>query len=223
MLGNFMKKTGTNSTPLIEINIECKVLLIRGKNVILDKDLAELYGVTTGNLNKAVKRNIERFPEDAIFRISKDEYDSLGSQSGILKNSQRSKYLPQAFAQESIDILPGILNSTRAIEANVQILGTFDRRREMLLRYKDEYYRDTFEIACNKMGNLNELDMDIFSNVMQLLGDDITDQIENFMACSNKGILLVGADYDLLSGAAGYIWYTHPLEYFVSGNECAGD
>ncbi len=202
--------------------METKILLIRGKNIILDRDLAELYGLTIENLNEAVKKDIEQFPEDSIFQLSKDEYESLKFQSGPLKKNQRLEYLPQAFTQEVIALLPSILNSKRAIEANIQILGTFNRRREMLLRYKDESYRDTFEIACNKMSDLNELDMNRFSNVMQLLGDDITDQIEDFMAC-NKGILLVGSDYDLLSGAAAYIWYTHPLDYSVSGNECVED
>lgn len=218
-IGIFMKKTGTNFKPLIEINIESKILLIRGKKVILDRDLAELYGVTSGNLNKAVRRNMERFPEDLMFQVLKDEYDSLGSQFGILKKVRHSKYLPKAFTREGIDILPGVLKSKRSIEANVQIIGTFNRLKEILLTNKYEYFREAFDLACNKKGDLSELDTRIFLDVMQLIGNDTVEQIENFSA-SNKGILLIGEDYDLLNAAAAYIWYTHPLWYFVSGNKC---
>lgn len=214
-----MKKTGTNLKPPIEINIENKIPLIRGKKVMLDRDLAALYGITTGNLNKAVSRNIERFPEDFMFQLSKDEYDSLGSQFGNLKKGRNLKNLPQAFTQEGVAMFPDVLKSKRAIEANVQIIGTFNRLREILLTNKDKYFREAFGIACSKGGNLNSFDEKLFLNVMQLLGADVVDQIENLSASntSNKGILLVGGDYDLLSGVVGYIWYSiflnGPLEF----------
>ncbi len=96
-----------------------------------------LYGATTGNLNKAVRRNIERFPEDFIFQLSKDEYDSLRFQFGIIKKGQHSKYLPQAFTQEGIAMLSGVLNSKRAIQVNIQIMRTFTKLRVMLSTHKE--------------------------------------------------------------------------------------
>ena len=74
--------------------IESIILFVRGHKVVLARDLAELYGVTTGNLNKAVKRNIDRFPNDFMFQLTAEEYKSLRFQNGILEKGQHSKYLP---------------------------------------------------------------------------------------------------------------------------------
>ena len=92
-----------------------KIYLIRRQKVMLDSDLAELYEVNTGNLNKAVKRNIKRFPDDFMFQLTKEEYDSLRFQLGILKRGKHSKYMPYAFRREGISMLSGILHSDRAI------------------------------------------------------------------------------------------------------------
>jgi hypothetical protein len=75
--------------------IDSIILLVRGQKVILDRDLAQLYGVTTGNLNKAVKRNIDRFPNDFMFQLTPEEYESLRFRFGIFKKGQHSKYLPR--------------------------------------------------------------------------------------------------------------------------------
>ena len=85
--------------------IEKSILLIRGQKVILDADLAKLYGVTTGNLNKAVNRNLDRFPDDFMFQLTPDEYNSLRFQFGILKKGQHSKYLPYAFTEQGVAML----------------------------------------------------------------------------------------------------------------------
>lgn len=116
--------------------IERKILLIRGHKVMLDRDLAELYGVTTGNLNKAVTRNIERFPDDFMFVLSKGEHDSLRFQFGSLKRGQHSKYPPKAFTQEGIAMLSSVLKSERAIKVNIAIMRTFVKLREMLASNK---------------------------------------------------------------------------------------
>jgi hypothetical protein len=79
--------------------IEKTILLIRGQKVILNRDLAQLYGVTTGNLNKAVKRNIDRFPNDFMFQLTPEEYKSLRFRFGIFKKGRHSKYLPMAFTE----------------------------------------------------------------------------------------------------------------------------
>jgi len=117
--------------------IEHQILLIRGRKVMLDKDLAVLYGVTTGNLNKAVSRNIDRFPEDFMFPLTKEEHDSLRFQIGILKRGEHSKYPPRAFTQEGIAMLSGILRSDRAVKANIAIMRVFVRLREMLASNKE--------------------------------------------------------------------------------------
>jgi hypothetical protein len=114
--------------------IERKIYFIRGQKVMLDKDLAVLYGVTTGNLNKAVNRNIERFPTDFMFQITKDEAEGLIFQFGISKTSGRggSRHLPYAFTEQGVAMLSSVLRSKRAIEVNVQIMRAFVKLREMI-------------------------------------------------------------------------------------------
>ena len=118
--------------------IEKKIFLIRGKKVMLDADLAELYGVETFNLNKAVKRNIERFPTDFMFQVTKDELESLKFQFGISKTSGRGgrRYLPYVFTEQGVAMLSGILNSQRAIHVNIAIMRAFVKLRELLVSHK---------------------------------------------------------------------------------------
>lgn len=101
---------------------------------MLDKDLADLYQVTTGNLNKAVKRNIKRFPADFMFQLTKEEWESLKFQIGILKNGrgEHSKYLPFAFTEQGLAMLSGILNSDIAIYVNIAIMRAFVTIRQGL-------------------------------------------------------------------------------------------
>lgn len=118
--------------------IESKIFIIRDKRVMLDKDLAVLYGVETKMLNRAVKRNIERFPEDFIFQLTKEEYiDLLRYQFGTLKRGQHSKYLPYGFTENGVAMLSSVLNSKRAIQVNIQIIRTFTKIREMLTTHKE--------------------------------------------------------------------------------------
>jgi len=128
--------------------IEKKIYLVRGKKVMFDKDLAQLYGVLTKNLNKAVKRNIERFPEDFMFQLNQQEIEVLRFQIGTSKNlgfqfktSKKGRggrrYLPYVFTQEGIAMLSGVLHSPRAIHVNIQIMRTFVRLREFLASHKD--------------------------------------------------------------------------------------
>ena len=100
---------------------------IRGQRVMLDRDLAELYQVTTGNLNKAVKRNIRRFPPDFMFQLTKEEWDSLRFQIGIIETGRGkyTKYLPHAFTEQGLAMLSGILNSDVAIDVNISIMRAF--------------------------------------------------------------------------------------------------
>ena len=116
--------------------IEQAILLIRGQRVMLDRDLAALYGVATGNLNKALQRNLERFPADFMFQLTLEEAQMcLPSrfQSGILKRGQNIKYLPKVFTQEGVSMLFSVLRSPRAVQVNIAIMRAFVRLREMLL------------------------------------------------------------------------------------------
>ena len=125
----------TNSSNLLAIPdeiISSKIYLIRDKKVMLDEDLAELYGVTTGNLNKAVKRNISRFPEDFMFQLTKEEFEILIFQIGTSSWGGRRK-LPYAFTEQGVAMLSGVLNSDRAIKVNIQIMRVFTKVREFLM------------------------------------------------------------------------------------------
>lgn len=115
--------------------IKQKIYEIRGRRVMLDSDLATLYYVETKDLKRAVKRNIERFPEDFMFELTKEEYDSIRCQNFTLKNGrgQHSKYLPFAFTREGIAMLSGLLRSEVAIQANINIMRAFFQMQEALL------------------------------------------------------------------------------------------
>ena len=123
--------------PIPAERIEKAILLVRGQKVMLDRDLAELYGVTTGNLNKAVKRNLDRFPPDFMFQLKQEEYESLRFQFGILKKGQHSKYLPYAFTEQGVAMLSSVLRSKRAVHANIEIMRAFVRLRQFLSAHKE--------------------------------------------------------------------------------------
>ena len=117
--------------------IENKIFLIRGKKVMLDRNLAILYEVPPKRLNEQVKRNIKRFPEDFMFQLTKEEADSLRSQFATLKRGQHSKYFPSAFTEHGILMLSSVLNSERAIQVNIQIMRTFTKLKEIIMTHKD--------------------------------------------------------------------------------------
>ena len=116
--------------------IENKIFLVRGKKVMFDRDLAVLYGVETKFLNRAVKRNIERFQEDFMFQLSKEELASLRFHFGTSTRGGR-RYLPYAFTENGVAMLSSVLNSERAIHVNIQIMRTFTKLREMLATHKE--------------------------------------------------------------------------------------
>ena len=137
-----VKTKGSGEAGLVlRESIESKILLIRGKKVMLDKDLAKLYGVITGNFIKAVKRNIKRFPEDFMFQLTKKEDDSLRFQFGILKRGRHSKYLPYAFTEQGVAMLSSVLHSERAVEMNIAIMRVFVKLKEMAITHKDLMYK----------------------------------------------------------------------------------
>lgn len=119
--------------------IEKAILFIRGQKVMLDRDLAELYGVPTGVLNQAVKRNLKRFPEDFMFQLSKEEMESWKSQLVISNPAARMsvRKLPYAFTEQGVAMLSSVLRSDRAVEVNIAIMRAFVRLRELLATHKD--------------------------------------------------------------------------------------
>jgi hypothetical protein len=118
--------------------IETMIFIIRGKKVMIDRDLASLYEVETKVLNQAVKRNIGRFPDDFMFQLDATEFENWKSQF-VTSNSTKMglRKRPYAFTEHGILMLSSVLNSERAIEANIQIMRTFTKLRELMLVHKD--------------------------------------------------------------------------------------
>ncbi|MDO8489442.1 MAG: ORF6N domain-containing protein [Candidatus Omnitrophota bacterium] len=117
--------------------ITSKIFVIRGKKVILDRDLAQLYEVTTKRLNEQVKRNIRRFPEDFMLKLTKLEKDELVALCDRFSPMKHSTVLPYVFTEQGVAMLSGVLNSNRAIMVNIQIMRAFTQLRRMLLTNKD--------------------------------------------------------------------------------------
>ena len=119
--------------------ISQKIIEIRGHKVLLDFDLATLYNTETRTLKQAVRRNIHRFPEDFMFELTKDEWNSIRSQIVILKSGrgQHSKYLPFAFTEQGVAMLSSVLNNEKAIEINIAIMRSFVSLRKFALPYEE--------------------------------------------------------------------------------------
>lgn len=156
--------------------IATRILELRGKKVMLDSDLAKLYGVKVKRLNEQVKRNIKRFPGDFMFRVTKEEIASLGShfvalnsrsQIATLKQGQNIKYLPYVFTEQGVAMLSSVLNSERAIQVNILIMRAFTKLREMLLTHKD--LSDKIEALERKYAEHDHAIKAIFEAIKQLL------------------------------------------------------
>ena len=143
------------------------IFLIRGARVMLDSDLAALYGVENRVLKQAVRRNIDRFPFDFMFELSKKEYQSLRSQNVILKRGQHSKYLPFVFTEQGVAMLSSVLKSHRAVQVNIQIMRAFIKIRQMYIGHEDlrqkiiameRKYDKQFQIVFEAIKQLLETD-----------------------------------------------------------------
>ena len=111
---------------------------IRGQKVMLDSDLAMLYGVLTKNLNKAVKRNVQRFPEDFMFQLTEEEYETLRFQIGTSKPKRGGRrFMPYVFTEQGIAMLSSVLKSEQAISVNIQIMRTFVKIKQFALEHKE--------------------------------------------------------------------------------------
>jgi len=115
-----------------------KIYEIRGEKVMIDRDLAELYGVETKRLKEAVRRNTSRFPKDFMFEMTKEEFQVWRTQNATSKSDQKGlRYAPFCFTEQGVTMLSCVLNSERAVEVNIRIIRTFSKMREMLLTHKD--------------------------------------------------------------------------------------
>ncbi len=162
----------SNEVSVNTINIKERIYIIRGKKVMVDRDLAELYGVPTKRLNEAVKRNLNRFPEDFMFQLTKEEMRNWKSQFATsnsdnenwkfqfgtsnfnLKQSLRKR--PFAFTEQGIAMLSSVLNSDRAIAVNIQIIRIFTKLREMIDVYR-ELREKVEEMEKNNETNFKEI------------------------------------------------------------------
>ena len=130
----------TDATPLVPLErIEQRIIVLRGQKVLLDADLAELYGVETKALNRAVKRNPERFPGDFMFQLTPEEFtESLRCQIGTSKETQGGRRtMPYAFTEQGVAMLSSVLRSPRAVLVNVEIMRAFVRLRRMLATHEE--------------------------------------------------------------------------------------
>ena len=146
--------------------IESRIFQVRGKKVMLDSDLASLYGVETKALTQAVKRNKSRFPEDFMFQLTKEEFISLRSQI-VTSNRGGRRYLPYAFTEHGVAMLSSVLNSERAIQVNILIMRAFTKLREILLTHKDLAVR--IEALEKKYAEHDQTIKEIFQAIKQLL------------------------------------------------------
>jgi len=125
-------------TALIPLErIEGLILLIRGQKVMLDADLAALYGVETKALTRAMKRNSSRFPSDFMFQLAKEEFDDLRRQSGTSSSWGGRRYPPYAFTEQGVAMLSSVLHSQRAVQVNIQIIRTFVKLRRILATHEE--------------------------------------------------------------------------------------
>jgi phage regulator Rha-like protein len=146
--------------------VERRIYLIRGRKVMLDADLAELYEVETKNVNKAVRRNFDRFPEDFMFQLNKEEFENLRFQFGTSSWGGR-RYLPYAFTEHGVAMLSSVLSSQRAVQMNILIIRAFIKLREMLASHKD-IARKIEDLERQQREHGEQLDA-VYSIVTQLI------------------------------------------------------
>ena len=178
------------STALIPTEIvESKIYLIRGKKIMLDKDLAELYKVKPIALRQQVKRNKERFPDDFIFQLTKEEVEDLVSQNVIPSKQPLGGHLPYAFTEQGVAMLSSILRSKRAVMANIQIMRTFTKLRKMIesnqeLRKKiegiEKKYDKQFQIVFEAIKRLIEPEVKPKRKIGFYIADEEIKNLKNF-------------------------------------------
>ena len=187
------------------INIESLIRVIRGQQVMLDKDLATLYGVETKVLNQAVKRNIERFPEDFRFQLNKEE--CLRSQIVTLngKQGQHLKYLPYVFTEQGVAMLSGVLRSPTAVAVNVQIMRAFVAMRHFFVSNASVFQRlETIEHHQLEM-QLSQQDMQQHLQTTDKRLDEVFRRLDEGSCKPQQGIFYDGQIYDAYTFVADLV------------------
>ena len=160
-------------TDLIPVeNITSKIFMIRNFKVMLDRDLADLYGVNTKALKQAVKRNIDRFPSDFMFKLNKEEFTHWRSQIVTSNSGDRMglRYAPMAFTEQGVAMLSSVLNSKRAIDVNIAIMRAFVKMREMLATNKE--FSGKLKIIEDQLAEHDEQFQVVFEVIKQLLTEE---------------------------------------------------
>ncbi|MEI6310881.1 MAG: ORF6N domain-containing protein [Bacteroidota bacterium] len=159
-----------------EKHIVSKIYTIRGQKVMLDRDLAEMYGVETRVFNQSIKRNIERFPKDFMFQLNKEEFENLISQI-VTSSWGGTRKMPYAFTEQGVAMLSSVLNSSTAIQVNIQIIRTFTRMRQLLINHQDIMIKlskiEKQVLKLDRRTELNEKDIeDVFDAINQLIAKE---------------------------------------------------
>ena len=190
-------KSGNQQLP-VENKVESLIRVIRGQQVMLDRDLAELYGVETKRLNEQVKRNIERFPEDFMFQLTPNEFDNLKSQIATSSWGGVRK-LPYAFTEQGVAMLSGVLKSSTAVEANIRIMRAFVSMRHFMVNNAAIFQRlETIEF--NQLES-NKVQAKILAHqeVQDHRIDEIFRRLDEGMYKPKQGIFFDNQIYDAYS------------------------
>jgi len=147
--------------------IATKIFFVRNKKVLVDRDIAQLYGVPTSRLNEQVKRNIDRFPADFMFQLTEAEKKELVAICDRFDTLKHSTVLPYVFTEQGVAMLSSVLRSKRAIQVNIQIMRAFIKLKELLLTHKDLAIK--LEALERKYANHDKKIQDIFEAIRQLL------------------------------------------------------
>ena len=192
-----LKQVAEQQMP-VENKVESLIRVIRGQQVMLDRDLAELYGVETKRLNEQVKRNIERFPEDFMFQLTSNEFDNLKSQIAISSWGGVRK-LPYAFTEQGVAMLSGVLKSSTAVEANIRIMRAFVSMRHFMVNNAAIFQRlETIEF--NQLES-NKVQAKILAHqeVQDHRIDEIFRRLDEGMYKPKQGIFFDNQIYDAYS------------------------
>lgn len=187
----------------VQTNIENKILTIRNRQVMIDRDLAKLYGVETKRLNEQVKRNIERFPEEFCFQLTREEVDPLKSQIATLndgdnKRGSNIKYLPYAFTEHGVTMLAAVLKSDTAVKASIQIVKAFVAMRHFL--------QNNAELFA-ELGSIKKQLLD--TNIHQAKSDKRIDELftlmDKYKINETQGIFFQGQIFDAYAKFESFI------------------
>ncbi len=171
------------------INIENKILVIRGQQVMLDRDLAELYGVETKRLNEQVRRNIERFPEDFMFTLNKTEKDEVVANCDRFNTMKHSTVLPYVFTEQGVAMLSSVLKNQKAVEVNIQIMRAFVAMRHFL--HNNAQVFTEINTIKNQLFEVN-----IHQKESDLRIDELFDRMDKYAIDDTQGIFFQGQIFD---------------------------